>query len=180
MDKRRACHQCCIGGSRAGGTDALLLFHGQSLHTNHSLQHARQTCAVCQHPPSCVLVPLGYLTGDGARAHTHTHTHTQANQLLAPSPPYDPATDWRQLATLTAVFTRRLLQAAEAAEAAAARRGRRGGRGIQPGGAVGEEGEGEEPRGRRAVFVMGLPRSGSTLVETVSGHLPASTDYYYY
>ncbi|KAG2433432.1 hypothetical protein HXX76_008490 [Chlamydomonas incerta] len=94
----------------------------------------------------------------------------KANQLLAPAPPYDPAADWRQLATLTSVFTRQLLQAAEAAEAAGERRP--GGTGSQQGEAEAEEEEEGQPRGRRAVFVMGLPRSGSTLVETMLAALP--------
>ncbi|KXZ46102.1 hypothetical protein GPECTOR_47g379 [Gonium pectorale] len=71
----------------------------------------------------------------------------RANDLQSARQPYDPALDWRQLGTIVGVFTRQLLAAVEAAG-------------------------GGDPRDDSAIFVVGLPRSGSTLVETILASHP--------
>ncbi|KAG2487977.1 hypothetical protein HYH03_013417 [Edaphochlamys debaryana] len=118
------------------------------------------------------------LEGEGAGAERVWAALRRANDLTSLSSPYDPAWDWRQLRTLTSVFGRPLLAAVEAA-GGGLRRGA-GGEGAAAGGGPGG------PAGARAdpadwarvdpaevpIFVVGLPRSGSTLVETMLAALP--------
>ncbi|EFJ43393.1 hypothetical protein VOLCADRAFT_96413 [Volvox carteri f. nagariensis] len=73
----------------------------------------------------------------------------EANSLISSQQPYHPDTDWQQLLTLRGVFGGRLM------------------RQLAAGG--GREGEGGE---ESPVFVVGLPRSGSTLVETMLSRYP--------
>ena len=73
----------------------------------------------------------------------------QANALMAPLYTYQPAHDQQQLATLMGVFRQPLLNLLAGRERQAAA--------TNPLPAL------------TPIFIVGLPRSGSTLVETVSG-----------
>ncbi|GIL84182.1 hypothetical protein Vretimale_15828 [Volvox reticuliferus] len=81
------------------------------------------------------------LDGMNAEAGEVWRVLEQGNSLLSSQQPYDPAHDWRQLHIVTGVFGGPLLRA------------------------LAESGAGLEDK--TAVFVVGLPRSGSTLVETI-------------
>ncbi|GLI66247.1 hypothetical protein VaNZ11_009997, partial [Volvox africanus] len=86
------------------------------------------------------------LDGMGAEAGEVWRVLEQGNALLSSQQPYDPAHDWRQLRILTGVFGESLLRA------------------------LAESGAGLEDE--TTVFVVGLPRSGSTLVETMLSSCP--------
>jgi hypothetical protein len=76
----------------------------------------------------------------------------QANSLMAPLYNYQPAHDQQQLATIMGVFRQPLLGDLAGRERQAA--------------ATNSLPE------LMPIFIVGLPRSGSTLIETVSGMLP--------